>query len=184
MALTYQAERMPEQIRLKVGGLTATQMAVYEEFARNIPGFLPNERDSSLLMQNNPVLNTLDSQPHPATPFPINQTVLASDEITLVFEKYIGEVEQFVQLTSGQSQYTHMNSTMLRIRDCLLHFLRTRDVNMTPPQALVQKCVESLQDCLIPSMNESDPVVLRFKDLIVKILKTVQGKLNSVALSL
>ena len=39
--LTYQAERMPEQIRLKVGGVTAQQMAVYEEFSRNIPGFIP-----------------------------------------------------------------------------------------------------------------------------------------------
>ncbi|KAG7168806.1 CCR4-NOT transcription complex subunit 1-like 2, partial [Homarus americanus] len=41
MVLTYQAERMPEPIRLKVGGVTPPQMAVYEEFARNIPGFLP-----------------------------------------------------------------------------------------------------------------------------------------------
>ena len=32
---------MPEQIRLKVGGETPQQIAVYEEFARNIPGFLP-----------------------------------------------------------------------------------------------------------------------------------------------
>lgn len=39
--LTYQAERMPEQVRLKVGGVTPQQMAVYEEFARNIPGFQP-----------------------------------------------------------------------------------------------------------------------------------------------
>lgn len=64
MVLTYQAERMPEQIRLKVslsvscssdcssrvdshlcvqvGGVDAKQLAVYEEFARNIPGFLPS----------------------------------------------------------------------------------------------------------------------------------------------
>lgn len=39
--LTYQAERMPEQIRLKVGGVTPQQMAVYEEFSRSIPGFIP-----------------------------------------------------------------------------------------------------------------------------------------------
>ena len=48
MVLTYQAERMPEQIRLKVGGATPQQMAVYEEFAHNIPGFLPiTERDAA-----------------------------------------------------------------------------------------------------------------------------------------
>ena len=37
--LTYQAERMPEQLRLKVGTVTSRQMIVYEEFGREIPGF-------------------------------------------------------------------------------------------------------------------------------------------------
>lgn len=47
--LTYQAERMPERIRLSVGGVSPSQLAVYEEFARNIPGFQPiNERDNAL----------------------------------------------------------------------------------------------------------------------------------------
>ncbi|KAM3828690.1 CCR4-NOT transcription complex subunit 1 isoform 5-T5 [Vipera latastei] len=46
VVLTYQAERMPEQIRLKVGGVDPKQLAVYEEFARNVPGFLPTN-DSS-----------------------------------------------------------------------------------------------------------------------------------------
>lgn len=42
---------MPEQIRLKVGGVTNSQFAVYEEFARNIPGFQPmNERDAAVLV--------------------------------------------------------------------------------------------------------------------------------------
>lgn len=51
----YQAERMPEQIRLKIGGVTPQQMAVYEEFARNIPGFLPlSERDTQALFMPKP----------------------------------------------------------------------------------------------------------------------------------
>merc|ERR1719166_668056 len=41
ISLTYQAERMPEPIRLKVGPVPNTQAAVYEEFAKNIPGFKP-----------------------------------------------------------------------------------------------------------------------------------------------
>lgn len=52
----YQAERMPEQIRLKVGGVTPQQMAVYEEFARNIPGFLPlSDRDTQALFMPKPI---------------------------------------------------------------------------------------------------------------------------------
>ena len=38
--LTYQAERMPEAIRLKVGPVTPQQMNVYEELGKNIPGFI------------------------------------------------------------------------------------------------------------------------------------------------
>ena len=41
VALTYQAEQMPEPIKLKVGGVTNQQSAVYNEFARNVPGFKP-----------------------------------------------------------------------------------------------------------------------------------------------
>lgn len=49
--LTYQAERMPEHIRLKVGGVTLQQTVVYEEFARNIPGFQPlTDRDAALFL--------------------------------------------------------------------------------------------------------------------------------------
>ena len=45
LVLTYQAERMPEQIRLKVGGVTPQQIAVYDEFARFIPGFVHSKQD-------------------------------------------------------------------------------------------------------------------------------------------
>lgn len=54
--IKYQAERMPEQIRLKVGGVTPQQMAVYEEFSRNIPGFQPlSERDTQALFMPKPI---------------------------------------------------------------------------------------------------------------------------------
>lgn len=50
--LSYQTARMPEQIRLKVGGISSAQFSVYDEFARNIPGFQPmSERDVALLLQ-------------------------------------------------------------------------------------------------------------------------------------
>ena len=36
---SLQAERMPEQLRLKVGTVERRQLIVYEEFGREIPGF-------------------------------------------------------------------------------------------------------------------------------------------------
>lgn len=126
---------MPEQIRLKVGGISGVQMTVYEEFARNIPGFLPNERDATILIQKQN-LTPIEAQAHSSTPFQ-PQTALPTDDLVMLCEKLTIEVEQFVQLISSQGQYTHMNTSMLVIRDCLMHFLRNREV--TPPQAIVQK---------------------------------------------
>lgn len=135
IALTYQAERMPEQIRLKVGGVTAQQMAVYEEFARNIPGFLPlSEREAALFIPKPTI--TLEPQPHPSTPFQVPQSSLASDES--LYEKLAVEVEQFVQATAGQTAYTTMNTNMLMLRDCLMHAFRNRDI-VVASHAVVQK---------------------------------------------
>lgn len=50
--LSYQTARMPERIRLKVSGISNAQFSVYDEFARNIPGFQPmTDRDADLLLQ-------------------------------------------------------------------------------------------------------------------------------------
>lgn len=127
---------MPEQIRLKVGGVSGSQMAVYEEFARNIPGFLPNERDASMLMQKQNLI-PIEAQSQASAPFQIPQAALPTDDLVILCEKLTIEVEQFAQLVAGQGQYSHMNTSMLVIRDCLMHFLRNREI--TPPQAVVQK---------------------------------------------
>merc|ERR1740129_1492752 len=55
VALTYQAERMPDPIRLKVGQAPPAQAAVFDEFARNIPGFKPlTEREAQQMMITKP----------------------------------------------------------------------------------------------------------------------------------
>ncbi|KAF3817786.1 hypothetical protein GH733_013073 [Mirounga leonina] len=78
VVLTYQAERMPEQIRLKVGGVDPKQLAVYEEFARNVPGFLPT--------------NDL-SQPTGFLAQPMKQA-WATDDVAQIYDKCITELEQ------------------------------------------------------------------------------------------
>lgn len=59
--MSYQTTRMPEQIRLKIGGPTNAQFSVYDEIAKNIPGFQPlTERDAALVIPkvNLPVSNS------------------------------------------------------------------------------------------------------------------------------
>jgi len=49
---------MPEPIRLKVGSASQQQMSVYEEFARQVPGFATaSPTVSDLLGQQGPVYN-------------------------------------------------------------------------------------------------------------------------------
>lgn len=38
-SLNYQAERMPEKIRLRAGSVSSSQFQIYEELGKNIPGF-------------------------------------------------------------------------------------------------------------------------------------------------
>lgn len=167
IALTYQAERMPEPIRLKVGGITSTQMTVYEEFARNIPGFLPiSDRENNLFI-NKPAVNLEVAVQHPSTPFQVAQ---ASDEMASLCEKLAVEVDQFIVATSGQSNYAVMNNTMMMIRDCLMYTMHNRELGSSI--AIVQKCVEGLQDTVVQH-NEHD-VILKFREITIRILKSLQ----------
>lgn len=117
---------MPEAIRLKVGGVTQQQMAVYEEFARNIPGFLPlNDRDF-LLKPSLPLESQPPPQPHPSTPFQ-GTSVLAPEDVIGLYEKLIIEVEQFIHATNGQTAYTVMNNNMQIIREALYAAFQSRE---------------------------------------------------------
>ncbi|XP_022920087.1 CCR4-NOT transcription complex subunit 1 isoform X2 [Onthophagus taurus] len=170
IALTYQAERMPEQIRLKVGGVTPQQMAVYEEFARNIPGFLPmSERETALFMAK-PIV-AMEPQGHPATPFQVAQSgAIASDDLTALFEKHAMDVEQFIHAISGATSLQAMATNLHLLRDFLVNAMRNREVNCAA--AIVQKCVEALQENLVPT--EAEPVMIRLKEIIIRILKSLQ----------
>ena len=68
VAMTYQQERMPEHIKLKVGGATEQQSAVYEEFARNVPGFKPlTERELlSIMPKSTPQFMDANAANNPA----------------------------------------------------------------------------------------------------------------------
>lgn len=134
---------MPEQIRLKVGGVTVPQMAVYEEFARNIPGFLPlSEREAAAFVPKPAPAPELPA--HPAAPFQAAQSSLAADDAAALCEKLAVEVDQFAQATGGQAAFATMNANMLVLRDCLMHAFRNRDI--VTSHAIVQKVGICLSD--------------------------------------
>jgi len=51
MVMSGQAEYLPDSLRNKIGLPLPQMIGIYEDFARNIPGFLPLDRESvSLFM--------------------------------------------------------------------------------------------------------------------------------------
>uniref|UniRef100_A0A1B6IPJ6 CCR4-NOT transcription complex subunit 1 n=1 Tax=Homalodisca liturata TaxID=320908 RepID=A0A1B6IPJ6_9HEMI len=174
--LTYQAERMPEQIRLKVGAVTPQQMAVYEEFARNIPGFQPlTERDAAIFIPK-PVsepVSVVSSFPTPA-----HLVYNATDELGVLCEKLVAEVEHLMQAIMSSGQAVGVlgpnNSNIVTNLHALIEYLmlarRTRDP--LPTVSLIQKVVEGLLD---PGALPSEPdLAIRYRELLLRMLKCLQ----------
>ncbi|XKL59833.1 hypothetical protein PGB90_000849 [Kerria lacca] len=157
--LTYQAERMPEQVRLKVGGVTPQQMAVYEEFARNIPGFQP----------------MTDKEAAMCTPKSIPQFSGASDEMGALYDKITSDLEIYLQNMMNQNvlgaslSNCQMNISISSLIDSISIHRRSRDPNTAV--IVIQKAVDGLLEC----MNQDDPdLSIRYRDFYLRIMKVFQ----------
>ncbi|KAK8770607.1 hypothetical protein V5799_012928 [Amblyomma americanum] len=160
VVLTYQAERMPEQIRLKVGCVTPQQMAVYEEFARNIPGFQPiSERDQPSLFLPKPV---------------VRQTGFASsvDDMTHLYDKIVSELEQQVHGLLGTVVPSNPQVAALHVlHEAVLVARNSREA--VTAMALLQKTVESMAEGLSHSLGADPETAVRFRDAHLAVLKTL-----------
>ncbi|KAG8039882.1 hypothetical protein G9C98_000611 [Cotesia typhae] len=176
----YQAERMPEQIRLKAGGVTPQQMAVYEEFARNIPGFLPlSERETQALFIpkpiNEPTAVTAFAS-NPAVTLPTQQvavyanTAVNNDEVGTMLEKLASEVELLLTSTAAPPQQLTGLHALL---ESIILTRRSRDAGAA--MALLKRAVDGLLES--PSASSStieSELILRYRELHLRILKCLQ----------
>ncbi|XP_026284061.1 CCR4-NOT transcription complex subunit 1 [Frankliniella occidentalis] len=172
VVLTYQAERMPEQIRLKVGGVTQQQMSVYEEFARNIPGFVPmTEREAALFVPK--------PFPNPLTVVPFQNTgpaqIAYGDESSAIYDKLVSELEHNMNsiLTFVPTQLANLHSLMET-----LMIARRSPRDALAAMTLLQKTVESLLEGMSQlSQIINDPETMtRFRDTHLRILKGLQDQ--------
>ncbi|XP_014252247.1 CCR4-NOT transcription complex subunit 1 isoform X3 [Cimex lectularius] len=163
--LTYQAERMPEHLRLKVGGVTPQQTAVYEDLARNIPGFQPlTERDTAIFIPK-----PVDSMTIvPSFPSAIPQMAYSTggDELDSIFDKLTTELDHYVQTVLGN----HTLPAVHNILDLLVLTRRNREDLYA--MSLVQKTVENLLELSTTSLDSE--FILRHRELYLRILKTLQ----------
>uniref|UniRef100_A0AAY4E4J5 CCR4-NOT transcription complex subunit 1 n=1 Tax=Denticeps clupeoides TaxID=299321 RepID=A0AAY4E4J5_9TELE len=153
VVLTYQAERMPEQIRLKVGGVDPKQLAVYEEFARNVPGFLPS--------------NDL-SQPTGFLAQPMKQA-WATDDVAQIYDKCIADLEQHLHAIPPALAMNPQTQTLRSLLESVVMARNSRD-GMAALN-LLQKAVEGLLDAT--SGADAD-LLLRYRECHLLVLKALQ----------
>jgi CCR4-NOT transcription complex subunit 1 len=110
--LNYQNDRIPEPIRVKPaqsGGPVSQQLAVYEDFSRNIPGFIPPSDGEvpylgqrfaggiSLPGQTNPVSgippSTTANTNNPGAPNPPG----SGDDLLSIYDKLVTEMDSYLQ---------------------------------------------------------------------------------------
>ncbi|XP_048672612.1 CCR4-NOT transcription complex subunit 1 isoform X7 [Caretta caretta] len=153
VVLTYQAERMPEQIRLKVGGVDPKQLAVYEEFARNVPGFLPT--------------NDL-TQPTGFLAQPMKQA-WATDDVAQIYDKCMAELEQHLQSIPHTLAMNPQAQALRSLLEAVAVARNSRDA--IAALGLLQKAVEGLLDAT--SGADAD-LLLRYRECHLLVLKALQ----------
>ncbi|XP_015729069.1 CCR4-NOT transcription complex subunit 1 isoform X7 [Coturnix japonica] len=153
VVLTYQAERMPEQIRLKVGGVDLKQLAVYEEFARNVPGFLPT--------------NDL-TQPTGFLAQPMKQA-WATDDVAQIYDKCMTELEQHLQSIPHTLAMNPQAQALRSLLEAVVVARNSRDA--IAALGLLQKAVEGLLDAT--SGADAD-LLLRYRECHLLVLKALQ----------
>uniref|UniRef100_A0A8C8JBC6 CCR4-NOT transcription complex subunit 1 n=1 Tax=Oncorhynchus tshawytscha TaxID=74940 RepID=A0A8C8JBC6_ONCTS len=154
VVLTYQAERMPEQIRLKVGGVDPKQLAVYEEFARNVPGFLPS--------------NDL-SQPTGFLAQPMKQQAWATDDVAQIYDKCMADLEQHLHAIPPALAMNPQTQALRSLLEAVALARNSRDG--IAALGLLQKAVEGLLDAT--SGADAD-LLLRYRECHLLVLKALQ----------
>lgn len=182
-ALTYQAERMPEALRLKVGAVSATDLTVYEEFGRNVPGF-QRLSDRDLFATKTQDQQLLPPPGPPAIPpnnisapvIPNNNAsfhAFGADEIGLLYDEVAAKIDTF--MTIGQSCAPGLLAVQMNNMHALMDFLvqtrRTRDNSSAIN--LLNKAVEGLMEGLVNVPECTEPIKL-YRDIHLRVLRLLQ----------
>jgi len=145
----YHADRVPEQISLKIGSIGNQQMSVYEEFARVIPGFQALSNESSVAHR-------------PST--------RADEELKVLFEKMLHEIENHISLMPNLQ--AHQQAQVQGIHAAVKQAVSMAD--RAAASLVAQKAVEGLSAIYANSMTQlgtDQEVILRMRDCHVLVLK-------------
>ena len=203
--LRFHSERMPEPIALKAGGITSQQITVYDEFARNIPGFIPPSENELLMLQNQTQQSAASigasiAGGPPLPPFSDIRSLLRKnqdnqpfnniqgEDILTLYDKCIQEVEgtiqQFHSILStlanpappGCELLANQYQSLTSLREAIL-LARTNPREIVPAISLLQKAVEGILECVqVPNPTPMDEeLAQRYMNSHMVVLKTLQS---------
>ena len=182
VALTYQAERMPDAIRLKVGG-QAQQMAVYDEFARNIPGFksltrqeiqaiTPKRMDQqSQVLQDSMTGSGIHQDSSRRLPGFEGQPI--PDDCIAILNEVQAKVQPFVQNCTTLPANPHMTNLHSLI-EALNVSTQSKDASSLI--VLIQKAVENMLEGLTPQINVDTESLARYRDANLLVLRALSDQ--------
>jgi len=160
VAVTYQSERMPEHIRSKVGQFPAVQAKVYEEFARNIPGFKPlSDAEAATIIPKPDV---------PATSLP--STLSGSEESWGIIDEVYNKLQPYIEGNTGLPSTPHQ-SGLQHLLEALKNARTTREVSSII--ILIGKAVENLLEGLTVNVQAEPDHLARFRDANLLVLKAL-----------
>jgi CCR4-NOT transcription complex subunit 1 len=167
VALTYQSERMPDQIRLRVGQAPAAQAAVFDEFARNIPGFKPltlMEAQQSTHKPGGP------ADPNSGPPAVANASLTASDDCVAILDEVHSKLQPFIEQCTGLPPTPHMAALTQLLES--LHMARTSK-EVASVIVLIGRAVESLLEGLTPGLQTEPDMLARYRDANILVLRAL-----------
>ncbi|XP_055890770.1 CCR4-NOT transcription complex subunit 1-like isoform X2 [Biomphalaria glabrata] len=147
--LTYQNDRVPDQISLKVGSITSQQMAVYDEFARHLPGFQP--LTDIMLPSGARQTSTMSSQ----------------EELSHLYEKMVQEIDNHMHMMANPAVFIpHLQQLMQAIN------VARNTLDKNTATQLVQKAIEGLSEQYTLTTMADGETLLRFRECHLLVLKT------------
>lgn len=194
--LTYQAERMPEPIRLPVGSVPAQHMHIYEEIGRNIPGFINPVNDPPAHMLVNQSVGRMQA-PHPQPPtlhpqqaplhpqqaqpnFPIPQEQQQvppppqDSGLLNLYDKLVNELESLLEQFMVMRQPSGLSNTMHAIMETV-NLARSNPRDIVGALALIQTVLNAILELMNNIENGVVDLTLttRARDLYLVILKAL-----------
>lgn len=161
--LSYQQERLPEAVRIKVGPAPATLYAVYSEFARSIPGFQQmSDRDIALFV------------PKPQDLPPPN--VFANDDSSMVYAEVASKMEAFMNTAIGVPSLQVQASKMHMLLNALMSTCRQRDQESA--FNLLTRAVEGLTEGLVNVPEHIEQMKL-YQNIHLRILSLLQNSFGA-----